>query len=40
MNLYLQQFWSNLGFMTNENHNYFQTLMQGFSFFMLHGKEY
>jgi hypothetical protein len=36
-NLYLQQFWTSLG---NLNSHFFQNLMQGFPFVMLHGKWY
>jgi len=37
---YLQCFWSTIGIMTIENFQLFQTLVQGFSFWMKHGKEF
>jgi hypothetical protein len=37
---YLQCFWSTIGIMTIENSQLFQTSVQGFSFWMRHGKEF
>ncbi len=37
---YLQCFWSTMGIMTTENSQLFQTSVQGFSFWMRHGKEF
>jgi phosphoribosylformylglycinamidine (FGAM) synthase-like amidotransferase family enzyme len=37
---YLQCFWSTIGIMTTENSKLFQTSIQGFSFWMRHGKEF
>ncbi len=37
---YLQCFWTTIGIMTTENSQLFQTLVQGFSFWMKHGKEF
>jgi len=36
---YLQCFWSTIGIMTTKNFQLFQTLVQGFSFWMKHEKE-
>jgi hypothetical protein len=37
---YLKGFWSNIGIMTTKNSQLFQTSVQGFSFWMRHGKEF
>jgi hypothetical protein len=37
---YLQCFWSTIGIMTTKNSQLFRTLVQGFSLWMRHGKEF